>query len=220
MVKRREMAFTLVELLMVIAIISILSSLLMPVLSKARESARSAVCSNNLHQIGMGMMNYGGDWKGSIPFWRGVDSTDGWWAIAFAPYYLPEQKVTSFNINCIAVCPSSTDVYLRVVGSLYYGHPLYYNNGGNTYGSMFTNYGSTDLSLGWANSRNRKMSGIKSPGKAMYLTDGVYSRIHPSWPDAYQAQHIHGGKASTLYLDTHVGRAIFDENSDCTEGWN
>ncbi|HOK80631.1 MAG TPA: prepilin-type N-terminal cleavage/methylation domain-containing protein [bacterium] len=56
--------FTLIELLVVIAIIAILAAMLLPMLTKAREKARQAVCINNMKQVGLGMMLYAEDWDG------------------------------------------------------------------------------------------------------------------------------------------------------------
>jgi len=60
-------AFTLIELLIVIAIIGILVSLLVPAISRTKEAGRSTVCLNNLHQIGIGLELYVQDNENHLP---------------------------------------------------------------------------------------------------------------------------------------------------------
>jgi len=63
----RRRAFTLVELLVVIAIIAILIAILLPVLSRVKEQANRVICFNNHRQIMLGLQFYCNDNKGFLP---------------------------------------------------------------------------------------------------------------------------------------------------------
>lgn len=63
----RKLRFTLIELLVVISIIAILSSILLPSLSKARQTSRQTVCQSNLRQFGLAFNSYGQDYNGFYP---------------------------------------------------------------------------------------------------------------------------------------------------------
>lgn len=66
----KHRAFTLVEMLVVIAIIAILAALLLPALSRGKESARSVSCMNNLHQLALATCAYTVDASGRVPVFR------------------------------------------------------------------------------------------------------------------------------------------------------
>jgi prepilin-type N-terminal cleavage/methylation domain-containing protein/prepilin-type processing-associated H-X9-DG protein len=63
----KRYGFTLVELLVVVSIISILAGMLLPALSRAKESARRASCASNLRQLGIVFIMYSSESKGNYP---------------------------------------------------------------------------------------------------------------------------------------------------------
>ncbi|AHF90362.1 N-terminal cleavage protein [Opitutaceae bacterium TAV5] len=64
---RPAAAFTLIELLTVIAIIGILAAIIIPVVGKVRESARRAQCVSNLRQIANAVLLFADDHRGILP---------------------------------------------------------------------------------------------------------------------------------------------------------
>ncbi|HWB09199.1 MAG TPA: DUF1559 domain-containing protein [Pirellulales bacterium] len=94
-------AFTLVELLVVIAVVGILVALLLPAVQAARESARRAQCVNNLKQMGVACHNYHDTFKHlppgyctSGPYVDGAtDTTPGWGWPAFLLPHVEQRPV-------------------------------------------------------------------------------------------------------------------------------
>lgn len=95
---KRRRAFTLVELLVVIAIIGVLVGLLLPALQSARSAARSATCKNNMRQIGLALHQYCNTHGGEFPDWShttgGIDKS---WIYTLAEYFE--------NVDALRICP-------------------------------------------------------------------------------------------------------------------
>lgn len=119
----KSFAFTLVELLAVIAIIALLAAILFPVFAQAREKARQASCLSNVRQIGLGALMYAQDNDETFPlytwdyltFWNGGRAG---WGQPFQPErglifpYLKNKQIQQ--------CPSYTGD--KRLGGIGYGY--------------------------------------------------------------------------------------------------
>ena len=109
--KRRRGGFTLIELMIVIAIIAILAAILVPNFIRARAQGQLTACKSNLKNIGTAMEMYSTDWSGKYP----SASTD---MALLTPNYL----------KTIPECPAAgTNSYVAAYGSSALG------NGDNNY---------------------------------------------------------------------------------------
>ncbi|MCK6488390.1 MAG: type II secretion system GspH family protein [Planctomycetes bacterium] len=68
---RRHHAFTLIELLIVLAVVGVLMGMLMPAIGRVKDAARETSCRSQLGQIGMGMLAYSVDNRGFLPALNG-----------------------------------------------------------------------------------------------------------------------------------------------------
>jgi len=104
-----RIGFTLIEILVTIAIIAILAAILFPVFARARENARRASCMSNLKQIGLGIMQYTQDYDERMPSNYVRVGTGGsiykYWPDLLQPY------VKSYQVF---VCPSDSDPITQI----------------------------------------------------------------------------------------------------------
>jgi len=99
--KKHRFGFTFIELLFVIAIISILAAILFPVFGRARENARRTSCASNLKQIGLGLLQYTQDYDEQFPAagMSGTQSLGYGWGGDIFPYVKSTQ---------VFACPSDS----------------------------------------------------------------------------------------------------------------
>lgn len=91
-------AFTLVELLTVIAIIGILAAILVPVVGKVRDSARATKSLSNLKSIGQGLLLHASENRGQLPTLHN-GSWGRQWTTQIEPYLVKSHRQNESSIN-------------------------------------------------------------------------------------------------------------------------
>jgi type II secretory pathway pseudopilin PulG len=101
--RRTKSAFTLIEVLVIVAIIAVVVAILSPVLVQAKELTRRVICGSQNHQIHMAFKGYLEDndgcppvpprWAGGCGYWEyplgrplGPDADYAYWGVAYGPY--------------------------------------------------------------------------------------------------------------------------------------
>jgi len=171
----QRLAFTLVELLVVVAIIALLAAILFPVFSLARENARRTSCQSNLKQIGLGLLQYSQDndematrdTYGPIYNPYGPSASDRWkWMDVIYPFVRNTQVFS---------CPSDT------LSSPYVYDQPGVGGGGTNYGSYAIN--STDSGFvgeGPAgNNHDVFIASFVNPSNIAWVADGAPN--DPNW---------------------------------------
>lgn len=111
MSRQIQTGFTIVELLVVVAIIGLLIALLLPAVQSARASARRTQCASNLKQIGLGILQFVDVNRGHWPHLAGhtldldpsINPQDVSWIATIAPYLE--------SVNEVRHCPEHSDLF-------------------------------------------------------------------------------------------------------------
>lgn len=215
-----QVGFTLIEMLVVIAIIGILSSILMPSLRSALESSKSASCSSQLRQMGIATSMYSNDNNIFFPsvYWI-IGSSQITWDDLLSNYdgrNLTDSQKNSQLINVskqgIYRCPADERVKTYAIRS-YAINKGYYSGYGTAPSDAPANIWGV-ASGSWS----ARLSNVKKPGLLITIADnsrdgnllGNASCSQFSAPEDYYnyALALHNGNINFLLLDGHVQSSL------------
>lgn len=208
-------AFTLIELLTVIAIIGILAAIIIPVVGRVRESAKSAQCVSNLRQQGVAFMAYVNDHQQRYPLpWDGSNDPDNNWWARLAPYAgspLPDRKLNATEWDLLKLAINSKTIL---------GCPS--TNVADTYPLSFVSYAMSGAHQKWAKDNGENIVGgkgvpaskIENPATALLVLEShehPYFETYVATPSGatssaspFKVVYPHRDKLNALFSDGHV----------------
>jgi prepilin-type N-terminal cleavage/methylation domain-containing protein len=210
-------AFTLLELLVVVAIIAVLAGLLLPVYSNTKAKAGKATCINNLRQISLAVRMYADDSRDNSPEVKPDGARDPFTAYKeYLKGYVGSQQASP-RANLFA-CPGDKFYYdydTRISRSL---HAEVRNN----YSSYAFNAGNapTGVPTGtppvhpWPGIAGRRLSSIKEPEKTLLVVE--YPALQPySWHEPVRKSHYNNARNVVSFVDGHVSyvKMYWDTNN-------
>ena len=197
-----QLAFTRIELLVVMAIIGILAALLLPVISQSKKRAQRIQCIGNLHQLGVGLQVVAAN-DHAYPLL--FENTNGFWIKTVAIEGLGlSQPITNYIVTGVWRCPSPV-LWLRPDTNLLaicYG----YNSGG----VVSDENADDNFGLGGRPSTQTtlKDSEVLDPSEMMAIGDVFEQRPALTRKSVYGlalvAYQRHQGHANVVFCDGHV----------------
>ena len=216
--RMRTEIFTLIELLIVIAIIAILASMLLPALNKARESARGVKCFSNIKQWGTFIVLYAGDYADILPpsldsgskatrhyLQHYLDGRDG------LKIGIPSPKTNAKEAATIWYCPSSrpidestfrTDYVTNV--HIFVREPWSVESYRSTLW-QYSTWGKLSQPLGNIVAKPALSCFSIAPSTRMMLIDS-YGNGVLSTPNSFRFRH--NKKTHLLYMDSHAAPVV------------
>ncbi|HEY8932337.1 MAG TPA: DUF1559 domain-containing protein [Rariglobus sp.] len=206
-------AFTLTEILTVLGILGILIALLLPMIGKARASARLSACNSNLRQVGIALLSYAGDHRQVLPATITPDDR----AHPNATYLRPWSQVLIdqgfITDPTIYKCPADT-VNTLTTGTRSYAYcePAMSNGVGGAVPRP------TLLTAVKEPARQYMLTEWHDDGNAYYLTSWSGAHEDIIGPNSVSPTHADGGRYF-LFMDGHVEWRTQERAADRHSGW-